>query len=346
MKKIDQYFLEALCCFLENRRVEWDDVTNEEWVELFRMAKEHNVLPMIYEAVYTCSAIKKADPSLVGSYKRMMLREVMMQTMKTEEFYQLNRHLKAAGVRFLAVKGIVCRSMYPKPDCRPSSDEDLILAPGEFEKCHQAMLDFGMVVSNPQSDLLNDYEIPYGKPGSPLYIEIHKSLFPEGSEAYGELNRYFAHIFDEKTEKKMISVNGNEISTMQDTQHLFYLICHAFKHFLHSGFGIRQVCDIIMYANVEGKNVDWQLLLAYCKEIHAELFSAAIFRIGKKYLVFDEEKAGYPMEWKCMEVDETAMLEDLLDAGIYGDSEMSRKHSSNITLNAVVADKRVEKLPL
>ena len=37
------------------------------------------------------------------------------------------------------------------------------------------------------------------------------------------------------------------------------------------------------------------------------------------------------------------MLMDLLDSGIYGNANMSRKHSSNMTLDAVVADKNGKK---
>ena len=36
------------------------------------------------------------------------------------------------------------------------------------------------------------------------------------------------------------------------------------------------------------------------------------------------------------------MLMDLLDSGIYGNANMSRKHSSNMTLDAVAADKNEE----
>lgn len=37
---------------------------------------------------------------------------------------------------------------------------------------------------------------------------------------------------------------------MNASDHLFYLICHALKHFYHSGFGIRQVCDILLFAAI------------------------------------------------------------------------------------------------
>lgn len=65
--------------------------------------------------------------------------------------------------------------------------------------------------------------------------------------------------------------------------------------------------------------------------------------IGEKYLTFDPGKAHYPKAWRKISVDETDMLMDLLDSGIYGNANMSRKHSSNMTLDAVAADKNGKK---
>ena len=74
-----------------------------------------------------------------------------------------------------------------------------------------------------------------------------------------------------------------------------------------------------------------------------EKFAAALFNIGKNYLIFDEEKAGFSLEWQSIEVDETALLEDLLGSGIYGSSTLSRKHSSHMTLDAVAESKKGRK---
>ena len=140
-----------------------------------------------------------------------------------------------------------------------------------------------------------------------------------------------------------VPVQGSIVTTMEPTDHLFYLICHAFKHFLHSGFGIRQVCDIVLFANHYGEKIEWDRIIANCKKIHAEHFAVSLFRIGENYLTFDPEKSHFPKEWKKIAVDEEPMLMDLLDSGIYGDSSMSRKHSSNMTLSAVSANKQGKK---
>ena len=336
MDEIQNLFLTALRAGLRQERVNWEQpMETEQWAELFQLAAEHKVLPMIYEAVYACPGARAADARLLAAYKQQTVMAVMQQTRKTSEFLALYAFLRESGVTPLVVKGIVCRTLYPKPDNRPSGDEDLLIPAEEFPKCHQALLDYGMEVADPKADLDTAYEVPYRKPGSPLYIELHKCLFPPDSEAYGDLNRFFA---DARPET--LTVDGQEIATLAPTVHLLYLICHALKHFLHSGFGIRQVSDLVLYANRYGRNVDWQRLLDCCREMHGEVFAAALFRIGQRYLTFDPEQAEYPAAWRAIPVDEGPLLEDLLASGVYGDATMSRKHSSNITLDAVAAEKQ------
>lgn len=317
-----------------------EEICSEDWQKLFSQASIHSVLPMFYEAVYASPSLQQVKEPFVVMAKRQVMQQVMMQTMRTNEFFELNKKLHAAGVRPLVVKGIICRNLYPQPDYRQSGDEDVLIPIDQFEVCHRVMMDFGMQTTESENELSAAYEVPYRKMGSPLYIELHKHLFPPESDAYGDMNRFFEEVFERAIVE---DIQGVPVYTMGYTDHLFYLICHAFKHFLHSGFGIRQVCDIIMYANKYGRQIDWMLILKNCKEINADKFAAALFQIGSKYLVFDPDKAEYPSAWRKIKVDEVPMLEDLLSGGLYGDSNMSRKHSSNITLDAVAAQKQGRK---
>lgn len=337
MNSIDRLLLEALKASLKNEKVSWDfEITPEEWKQLFKKAEIHQIFPMIYEAVYACPAAKPVFAELIEPQKRRIMQKVMLQIMKTDEFLRLYKHLNERGIYPAVVKGIVCRQLYPNPDYRSSGDEDMLIDPSWFPKCHEVMLEYGMETPVEVERLETEYEVPYGKKGSPISIELHKSLFPPDSDAYGELNRFFGEVHENTV---TIEVQGRKIRTLNYTDHLFYLICHAFKHFLHSGFGIRQVCDIIMFANAYGEKIDWQNMLIKCQKINADQFTAALFKIGENYLVFDAQKACYSSEWQKMTVDEKDLLEDLLMSGIFGDSDMSRKHSSMITLNAVTAQK-------
>ena len=340
MDATSKRFLDILQAALRDEQPEGGEyIPLSEWQKLFRMADTHKVLPLIYQAVYTLPCLQQA-PQLNASVKGSVRQQVMLQAMRTAEFLELNRQLQASGIRPLVVKGIICRNLYPQPDHRLSADEDLLIPPGQFDACHRILTDFGMHTTEPPERLDSAYEVPYRKAGSPLYIELHKHLFPPESGAYGDLNRFFETAQERAVREE---IQGSQVFTLGHTDHLFYLICHAFKHFLHSGFGIRQVCDIILYANQYGTRIDWAALLESCRAIRGEKFAAAIFRIGREHLIFDPDRAAYPASWQNISVDEGPMLEDLLTGGLYGDASMSRKHSSSITLEAVTAGKQGRK---
>ena len=53
MKAVSEKMLEAFRCFLKGENVSWkDDMSAEDWAELFRLCQHHQILPMVYEAVY------------------------------------------------------------------------------------------------------------------------------------------------------------------------------------------------------------------------------------------------------------------------------------------------------
>lgn len=336
MDRASQCFLNSLNCAIRGIPLDQEpNLSYQEWDMVFRMAGIHHVLPMVFEAVHALPELQNYPPLSV--LKRNVFHQVMIQTQKTAEFLALNRALSEAGVQPLVVKGIICRELYPKPDHRISSDEDLLINPSQAELCHGVFEANGLSTSMQEDLRESAYEIPYRKEGGSLYIELHRHLFPPESASYGDLNRFFRKVSQRAVCHR---IAGTDVYSLNHTDHLFYLICHAFKHFLHSGFGIRQVCDIVLYATAYGSQIQWNLLAKNCHQIRALHFAAAIFCIGQKHLGFDPGKAEMTPVWLDISLDEEPMLEDLLQSGVYGGSTLNRKRSSNITLEAVAAQKQ------
>lgn len=333
IKERNRKFMEAVSCFLKGQKVQWDeDISEEEWESLLELSIRHQILPVFFDTVYDCPAFSSLSKEKVQSAKHQMLCQIMVQNRKTEEFLELYKKLLEAGLTPMVVKGIICRSLYREPDYRASGDEDLLISADEFDLCSEIFLKNGMKYIDPSCDVEKEGEVTFYKEGGALRIELHKELFPSESQAYG----YFNQIFENAAENKIIfDIKGMPIYTLNHTDHLLYLLTHAFKHFLHSGFGVRQVCDIVLYANAYGKEIDWDYIYNTMAKIHGELFSASIFDIGSRYLNFDMEKACYPKTWRRIKANGEDLLEDLIAGGIFGNSSVSRKHSSNITLQAV-----------
>ena len=328
MNLTQQRLLQALAQALQGGTVTWEaDISPTQWQALYDLAQQHHIAPLIYQAVARCPAFAAAG-SLAGAWKRRSIQLCMLQVRRTEEFLALYEQLDRSGIPALVVKGLVCRQVYPNGDLRLSSDEDLLISEGDFAAAHDLFLRSGMEISEKNIPIAERYEVPYHSRSS-LHIELHKSLFPAQSEAYGHWNRFFEGCFERSM---ALNVNGVSIKTLSPTDHCFYLLCHAFKHFLHSGFGIRQVCDICLFSQAHRQQIDWDAVWDNCREIRGVGFARAVFNIGANHLGLD-----VPL---CREVDELPMLKDLLSGGVFGSSSEDRLHSSTLTLDAVSAQKK------
>lgn len=331
MNRESLLFLEAFRAALEDKQVPWGaEVSPENLTGVMNLAERHKVLPMIYQSVRGSEAAMQAGPQWMARYRSATMHAVMLQTRKAAELMPVLEALQNAGVKPLVVKGIICRRLYPHPDQRFSTDEDILVPETQFADCHRALESCGLATKDPESEA---YELPYFSREGSLYLEIHKSLFPPENEAFGSLNRFFSDVAE-----RAILIDG--VPTMGHTDHMLYLICHAFKHFIHSGFGLRQVSDMMLFAQEWGEEIDWEYVLDCSRQIRAEQFAATLFRIGEEYLGFSPEKAHYPKRWQALAGEPEKMLEDLLEAGIYGKTDLSRQHSSTITLNAVADSHR------
>lgn len=329
MEKRQELFLSIIRAAIWGQSArEPEELTGQDCEALLTLAQDHRILPLFYEAVHTWDAFRLLPQA--EQTRQLVRRQVMAQTLRTSGFAQLNEQLRQAGLKPLVVKGIVCRSLYPHPDHRPSGDEDVWIGPQELESCRAKLEELGLEAGAGDGS----YEIPYRKPGSALYIELHSTLFPPDSRAYGAFNRFFR---DARQRAVLLETAGGAFWTMEPTDHLLYLLLHAFKHFVHSGFGIRQLCDIVLFASRYGREIQWQRVVEGCRQARAERFAVALFSIGEAYLGFDPAVACYPAQWHTMSVDIGPMLEDLLSGGLYGDNTRSRLHSSRITLDAAAA---------
>ena len=335
LKNIHIEFLKILESFMHDTTYELpEDFCGFQ--ELYKIAVEHQVSSIVYEQIRTSSVIQKDEyRQMMTIWKRSAIREIMMQVQRTEGFLSVYKAMSDAGLKPLVVKGIVCRNMYSKPDYRISGDEDLLLSKQDFAKCDQILIEQGFARSELDMDHL-PYEIPYIHPKNGVYIELHLSLFEEASDAYGHLNDEFKDVFDHCISE---NIQERKVWTLSPTDHLFYLICHSFKHFLHSGFGMRQVCDMVMMAECYGAQIDWDYIKEKLFRLNMESYWNALVKISVKYLGFSLEKACYPEDVLDSEVDYRPLLMDLLDSGIYGGSSMERKHSSNMTLTAMAGGK-------
>lgn len=299
------------------------------WPAIFTLANQQKLLPILFEAVRKMPAAEE-NAALFAVTKQQVIGQVLNQTVRSAEFAALYRKLRTAGLHPVVVKGQLCSRLYPLKDHRISADDDLYIPDAEFMACHEQLLANGLATDTPADELPTADEVSYTKNGSPLYIELHRHLFDSSEDTHDELNHFFANL-------KPVETDG--FLAMPPHEHLLYLILHAYKHFVRSGIGLRQFCDIGLWAREYQAEIDWQRLHEQCESVHAATFAEAAFRIAKDYLGIEFD---LPAPWSDA-VDAEPLLHDSLCGGVYGSNDLTRLHSSTVTLNAVKASRTGEK---
>lgn len=302
---------------------------NVDWPAIFTLANQQKLLPILFEAVRKMPAAEE-NVALFAVTKQQVIGQVLNQTVRSAEFTELYCKLRSAGLHPIVVKGQLCSRLYPLKDHRISADDDLLIPDGEFFACHEQLLANGLTTDTPADELATADEVSYTKNGSPLYIELHRHLFDSSEDAHDELNHFFASLKPVETDSFL---------AMPPHEHLLYLLLHAYKHFVRSGIGLRQFCDIGLWARAYHVEIDWQRLHEQCESVHASTFAAAAFRIARDYLGIEFD---LPAPWDGS-IDVEPLLHDTLCGGVYGSNDLTRLHSSTVTLNAVKASRTGEK---
>ncbi len=343
MKQIEQLLLLLLRAAIHNFEPSDPALNPADWEALLKLCESHKLLPLILDTASklpSCRDALKTIPGAVVSpepeapgkpWMELALEQVGRQAIQENEFLNLILFLQSRGLDPVVLKGPVCRLLYPKPLLRPSVDDDLWIPREQAEAYHAAMLDYGMRPDEPEQDPVTSWDNEYHKPGSPLFVETNQFLFDPESPVFNSFNDAFSGARD-----RAISCEVQDVSvkTLAPQDHLLYLILHAFKHFLYSGFGIRIVADICLFTWAHGASVNFPKLLGKCRAYRCERFTAAVYRIGEKYL-----DLPIPEPFAVIPVEEEALLTDILRSGLHGE-EIDRMHSANLTIQAVADQSR------
>lgn len=296
--------------------------------EILRLSVAQNMFGICF------SALKRRNGSddILEKSKKAVIAGTILQTRKTERFLKLYQELADAGAVPVCVKGITLRCLYPEPELRPSSDEDLILTESERK------LFFGICEKNGfRIKTENENQITVYDEASGLVVEAQTVFFLPGDRISEKMDVFFA---DSRKRVKTTQVQGVAIRTLDPTDNLLYLFCHVLKHYIRSGFGIRQICDILLFCKTYFNEIDFDYVFKKLCEISADGFAADIFRIGKEYFGLT---AFCPQVFAGREVNFEKLLADVLSAGVFGKSTAERTHSAALTLSAVRGERSVGK---
>ena len=344
MKKTNLEFLSLLKSSLKNEKYDGEKIDFEDLVYIYKMSEIHHVVPMIYNAAYNEDFFKECDANFQAMFKSSAFRYIFSQIQRTNHFLEVYKKLIEKNIKILVFKGIIFRNMYNNPDDRISSDEDILIKKEDYEKVKEFFLSEGFEFID------KGEECAYFSKNTGLCIEVSTSLFSHESKAYGHLNKLFEDVFEKSIK---INIDKIDILTLSHEQHLIYIVFHNMKHFLTGGFGIRQVADFSKYIETYGEYINWEKFWSDLKDLNYDTFALNLIEISLKYLGFNNDKITYPDNITSFDelknsqkyyINSESLINDILDAGVFGASTMDRKHTALMTLDAVEDKKKSNRL--
>lgn len=342
MDKTIRIFYTFLSKAMGTSNEESQDLEEIDWEKLFSLSRKHNIIPMIYESVDNTSFFSSTMPELFNVWRNLAISSSINQMYRTKGFLKIYDKLNKEGILGLVVKGIICRELYPNHYYRSSGDEDVYIQKKDFHQVDAIFLANGLLRKKGESrDSSIDQVTTYQNLEYSYIIELHIDLFPIKSELIVPLNMLFVNAFQEHN---TVMIDGIEVHTLSHDLHMLFLILHSIKHFLAIGFGIRQVCDIVMYCNTYGQEIDWNLLWSRITELKYDVFLLNLLDIGTRYLGLAPGKISYPKEYSQGDIHSIALLEDIMEAGVFGKSNLAQAKTRTMTMSALADDRNQKRV--
>lgn len=328
----DSLFLKLFSSYISDDYDRIDLADNETVFNIIEKAFCHKLFPVIYVSLIKSGALLPSS-EICNALKSESEKHIYIQTMKTQKFLEVYQLMTEAGAKPICVKGIVCRYFYPEPDFRESNDEDIIVSDSDYRICSDILESCGFVGVTDRPNETGFFHAPSG-----LRIEVHKTLFQDNG-VYSQFNSLLGDMSESSC---LLNYDDTELICPSADKHFLYLVLHAFKHFTGSGVGIRQICDMAMFAR--GNEINWAEINKKCEKVGAAGFLNAVLVVAGKYFGLDltAVRSAVPSFKENMNTDN--FVEDLIEGGIYGSNSMDRVHSGLITLNKYSSSKNEEKV--
>ena len=342
MNRTEELFFYVLGAVVQKTSLEaqyFNDVTPEEWAELYRLSKAQGVTAVVFEklsaAFNECEDFPRPPKTLTLNWyaqSQSIERKMAIIHKRSEEFAEL---MAERGLHTLVLKGIAVSTYYPNPLHREFGDLDCYLFEGPvngirwesgYEKGNLLAEDLGAYVHRGH---YKHSHVVFKK----QEIENHQYFLPiRGSKANKALEKQLRKCVDSKG---VYAQEGTALLCPNADFNALFLTAHAMNHFLYESVKVRHLLDWALFLKAEYENVDWGMFWKWCDKMHFTRFVECLNHVCRTH--FD---MGLPPLGDSVKSDSSAMVDSLsarVLRDIFNGDSVYNKGNSNmmVRLNLV-----------
>ncbi len=284
---------------------------------LLEIAKKHAVLPLLFDAYEGEKGIPAEFGQVLSSFAATTVRSNYRLLFLTKYVTHI---LQEQGIRAIVLKGAATASYYPSPELRKSGDVDILVSRQEtFLRAVEILKKEGFTERKEQ-DALHHMEL-VNEEG--ICVEVH-SILAEPFESR-KMNHFLETLLP--AYEQHVTVNdswGISFYQPEDAYHAFYLVIHMLQHFLRAGFGLKYLCDWVVFWNREVDEREKETFLHLVKESGTEGFVSVLTETCVKYLGLKRKNVAFLL--KGFEGRELAddFMKDIFASGEFGHDKRQR----------------------
>lgn len=232
-------------------------MTNSEqiYLRLLRKAigltkEDITVPPEQWEAIGKLSHRQGTDMFLTTD-KATLARTMMRQQQQLLTLELIWQALEKAGLRPVVLKGFGLARFYPEPYRRFSSDVDLWVGKGHYDKVTTVIDSVMKVEWHHENEDVNERHYNFASPQG-LIFEIHPQTIPFILPS--EKKALEAVELPAMTNAEEFVFEGHRLRMPAPEFNLLFVFMHAWEHFTSTGAGLKHLVDLAMLVNNEGLN--------------------------------------------------------------------------------------------
>ena len=302
----------------------WERLKQQEtdWESILSIADRHRVLPLLYDVLENILPEDGAD------WKRVQERS----TQTVWQSYRLlfmSRYvtglLKDAGIDTILLKGSGVAGLYPVPELRKSGDVDLLVENGKMaQEAGRCLQVHGFVAESGHQE---NHHLTYMSPEG-IRLELHSALVEpfDSTEVNTFLEKCQKDFFENRVTE---NVMGVDFFLASPSYQAFYLLLHMLQHFLRSGFGLKLLCDWVVFWEHGCTAEEEAKFLTLVRECGILNFTCVVTLFCVRYLGLSENKVQFlEKAGEAGAMKEEAYLEEffteIMEAEEFGEADSKR----------------------
>ena len=289
-----------------------------DYARVIAVAESHKVMALLHpvlehaglqESIWKI-VDRKGEQTVRQSYRLLMLSRYVIGL------------LKENGIDAILLKGCGTAAWYPVPELRKSGDIDLLFkSEDETRKALQILAQQGFVTTEDQP--ANHHIVCESRDS--VSLELHMSLAePFDSEKTNRFladcqKEYFAH-------RRVVDCMGVAFELTSDGSHAIYLLLHMLQHYVRAGFGVKLLCDWVVFWESPLSEEEKKIFLRLTQESGTFGFAVMMTRVCVKYLGLREKQVEFLMQAEPKDVCDLTeeLMAEIFEAEEFGHSSKDR----------------------